>query len=410
MSDNFIKVKRLDDLIAAGLIGGKKVLMRVDFNVPINNGKIESDIRIQAALPSIKKVLDANGKLILCSHLGRPKEGEFDDSASLLLVAEHLSSLLKIPVILDKNALNAEHAIINFSEDEGQNHDKEIVLLENVRFNKGEKSNDDELAKKMAKLCDVFVHDAFGTAHRAQASTHGVAKYSKIACAGPLLMSEIDALEKSLSNPKRPLVAIVGGSKVSSKLSVLKELSNKVDQLIVGGGIANTFLAAKGINVGKSLFEKDLIKDAQFIIKQIEDKGGVVPLPIDVRVAKEFSKDAKASIKLVEDLDDDDQILDIGPQSSKKLDDLVLSAGTIVWNGPVGVFEFPEFSEGTKQLSLAIANSNAFSIAGGGDTLSAIDQFGVKDKISYISTGGGAFLEYLEGKELPALSILKERY
>lgn len=407
MSDNLIKVKRLDDLIAAGLISGKKVLMRVDFNVPINNGKIESDIRIQAALPSIKKVLDAHGKLILCSHLGRPKEGEFDESTSLLLVAEHLSRLLKIPVILlDKNALNSENAVINFSE----SNEKEIILLENVRFNKGEKSNDDELAKKMAKLCDVFVHDAFGTAHRAQASTYGVAKYAKIACAGPLLMGEIDALEKSLSNPKKPLVAIVGGSKVSSKLSVLKELSNKVDQLIVGGGIANTFLAAKGLNVGKSLYEKDLIEDAKFIIKQIEDKGGVVPLPIDVRVAKEFSIDAKASIKLVEDLDDDDQILDIGPQSSKKLDDLVLSAGTILWNGPVGVFEFPEFSEGTKLLSLAIANSNAFSIAGGGDTLSAIDQFGVKDEISYISTGGGAFLEYLEGKELPALSILKERY
>ena len=400
-----IKVKTLDDLIAAGLISGKKVLMRVDFNVPINNGKIESDIRIQAALPSIKKVLDANGKLILSSHLGRPKEGEFDESASLAPVAAHLSDLINIPVRIDREALNSDPACVSFGE-----NSKEVVLLGNVRFNKGEKDNSDDLAKKMAQLCDVYVHDAFGTAHRAQASTHGVAKYAKIVCAGPLLMSEIKALEKSLSNPKRPLVAIVGGSKVSSKLTVLKELSNKVDQLIVGGGIANTFLAAKGFNVGKSLYEKDLISDAKDIINNIESKGGVVPLPVDVRVAKEFDINAKAEIKSVDSLDDDDQILDVGPKSSENLSSLVLGAGTIVWNGPIGVFEFPEFSQGTKSLALDVAKSDAFSIAGGGDTLSAIDQFGVKNKISYISTGGGAFLEYLEGKELPALSILKQRY
>jgi phosphoglycerate kinase len=404
-----IKVKTLDDLIAAGLISGKKVLMRVDFNVPINNGKIESDIRIQAALPSIKKVLDANGKLILSSHLGRPKEGEFDESASLAPVAAHLSDLINIPVRIDREALNSDPACVKFNGNNDENN-KEVILLGNVRFNKGEKDNSDDLAKKMAQLCDVYVHDAFGTAHRAQASTHGVAKYAKIVCAGPLLMSEIKALEKSLSNPKRPLVAIVGGSKVSSKLTVLKELSNKVDQLIVGGGIANTFLAAKGFNVGKSLYEKDLISDAKDIINNIESKGGVVPLPVDVRVAKEFDINAKAEIKSVDSLDDDDQILDVGPKSSENLSSLVLGAGTIVWNGPIGVFEFPEFSQGTKSLALDVAKSDAFSIAGGGDTLSAIDQFGVKNKISYISTGGGAFLEYLEGKELPALSILKQRY
>lgn len=390
----------LDSLISKGEIADKKVLMRVDFNVPINpdTGNVESDIRIKAALPGIKAVLDANGKLILASHLGRPVEGEYDKNFSLAPVAEHLSYLLAKSVKLVKDYLDGEALSINSGE---------IILLENVRFNAGEKSDDDELSKKMAALCDVYVHDAFGTAHRAQASTHGVAKYAKTACAGPLLASEIEALSKCLTNPRKPLVAIVGGSKVSSKLTVLKELSNKVDQLIVGGGIANTFLAAIGHNVGESLYEKDLIGDAKEIINNIEKNGGSVPLPVDVRVAKKFDKSEKAKIKQVFEVADDEQILDIGPESSKNLAAFMQSAGTIVWNGPVGVFEFPEFSLGTKELALSIARSDAFSVAGGGDTLSAIDQFGVKDKISYISTGGGAFLEYLEGKKLPALARLE---
>lgn len=397
-----MQVLSLDSLISKGEISDKKVLMRVDFNVPINpeTGVIESDIRIQAALPSIKKVLDANGKLILASHLGRPVEGEYDQKFSLAPVAEHLSDLLAKPVKLVKDYLDGEALNINSGE---------IILLENVRFNLGEKSDDDELSKKMAALCDVYVHDAFGTAHRAQASTYGVAKYAKIACAGPLLISEIEALSQCLTNPRKPLVAIVGGSKVSSKLTVLKELSSKVDQLIVGGGIANTFLAAVGHNVGESLYERDLIEDAKEIINKIQKNGGTVPLPVDVRVAKKFDKSEKAKIKQVFEVSDDEQILDIGPESSKNLAAFMESAGTIVWNGPVGVFEFPEFSLGTKKLALSIASSDAFSVAGGGDTLSAIDQFGVKDKISYISTGGGAFLEYLEGKKLPALAILEIR-
>lgn len=376
----------------------KRVLIREDLNVPIKEGKVTSDIRIQASLPTIQKATAAGAKVMLMSHLGRPKEGEFDPSASMAPVAEHLGKLLGKPVRLIKDWLGGVDVAAG-----------EVVLCENVRFNAGEGKNNDDLSKKMAALCDVYVMDAFGTAHRAQASTHGVAKYAPIACAGPLLAAELDALGKALHNPNRPMVAIVGGSKVSTKLTILESLSKVVDQLIVGGGIANTFIAAAGHNVGKSLYEADLVAEAKRLMEAAKRRGGDIPLPTDVVVGKAFAEDAAATLKSIDGVADDDMIFDVGPDTSKRFAEILKGAGTIVWNGPVGVFEFDQFGAGTKTLSEAIAESAAFSIAGGGDTLAAIDKYGVKDKVSYISTGGGAFLEFLEGKKLPAVAILEER-
>jgi phosphoglycerate kinase len=374
-------------------LASKRVLIREDLNVPIKNGQVTSDARIKAALPTIQQAVAAGAKVILMSHLGRPTEGEYNTDFSMEPVAKHLSSLLGQPVRLEQSWTSGIKM-----------NDGDIVILENVRFNPGEKKNDDTLAKAYAKLCDVFVMDAFGTAHRAQASTHGVAKYAAIACAGPLLAKELDALEKALAAPTPPVAAIVGGSKVSTKLMVLETLSERVDQLIVGGGIANPFLAAAGKPVGKSLFELDLIPAAQALMKKVN-----IPLPTDVVVGKAFSETAEATVKSVDDVEDDDMIFDIGPESSAKLAELLQLMGTIIWNGPVGVFEFDQFGEGTKTLSLAIAKSPAFSIAGGGDTLAAVDKYDIADQVSYISTGGGAFLEYVEGKELPAVTILQQR-
>lgn len=371
----------------------QRVLIREDLNVPVKEGKVTSDARIRASLPTIKMAVEAGAKVMLMSHLGRPTEGQYEEQYSLQPVAEHLSSLLGQEVPLVKEWLEGVEVA------PGQ-----VVLCENVRFNPGEKKNDDELAKKMAALCDIYVMDAFGTAHRAQASTHGVAKYAPVACAGPLLAGELEALGKALDTPQKPLVAIVGGSKVSTKLTVLESLSKVVDQLIVGGGIANTFLAAAGFPIGKSLYEEDLVADAKGLMEKIN-----VPIPTDVVVAKEFDQNAEATIKPVAEVADDDMILDIGPESTKALAELLDKAQTIVWNGPVGVFEFDQFGEGTKGLSLAIADSDSFSIAGGGDTLAAVDKYEIADKVSYISTGGGAFLEFLEGKILPAVAILEER-
>ena len=389
-----MSVKKMVDLD----LSGKRVLIRQDLNVPIKDGKVTSDLRIQASVPTIKKALEGGAAVMIMSHLGRPVEGEFDDASSLKPVAEQLSKLLDKPVRLEKDWLS------NINIESG-----EVVLCENVRFNVGEKKNSDELGKTMAALCDIFVMDAFGTAHRAQASTHSVAKFAPIACAGPLLANELDALGKALNQPKKPLVAIVGGSKVSTKLTVLDSLSKKVDQLIVGGGIANTFIAAAGYSVGKSLYEKDLIDEAKRLMTVAKETGSDIPVPVDVVCAKEFSESAEATVKKVEDVEDDDLILDIGPETSKTYAQVLQSAGTIVWNGPVGVFEIDQFAEGTKSLSEAIAASPAFSIAGGGDTLAAIDKYNIKDKVSYTSTGGGAFLEFLEGKILPAVAILEER-
>lgn len=379
-------------------LSGKRVLIRQDLNVPVKDGKVTSDLRIQASLPTIINALDAGAAVMLMSHLGRPVEGEFDQAASLKPVAERLADLLAKPVRLEKDWLNG----INIESGE-------VVLCENVRFNVGEKKNDDGLGQKMAALCDIFVMDAFGTAHRAQASTHSVAKHATVACAGPLLSNELDALGKALNQPKKPLVAIVGGSKVSTKLTVLDSLSKKVDQLIVGGGIANTFIAAMGFNVGKSLYEQDLIEEAKRLMAAAKQSGSDIPVPVDVVCAKEFSETAAATVKSVTDVGDDDLILDIGPETAKQYAQILQSAGTIVWNGPVGVFEIDQFAEGTKSMSEAIAKSPAFSIAGGGDTLAAIDKYNIKDKVSYTSTGGGAFLEFLEGKVLPAVAILEER-
>ena len=389
-----MSIQRMVDLD----LSGKRVLIRQDLNVPVKNGKVTSDIRIQASVPTIEKALAAGAAVILLSHLGRPDEGQYDEVASLKPVAERLSILLGKTVRVEKDWL--EGVIIAPGE---------VVLCENVRFNVGEEKNSDELGKKMAALCDVFVMDAFGTAHRAQASTHSVAKFAPIVCAGPLLASELDALGKALETPAKPLVAIVGGSKVSTKLTVLKSLSEKVDQLIVGGGIANTFIAAAGFQVGKSLYEADLIEEAQRLIAEAKKAGSAIPIPVDVVCAKEFSETAIATIKKVEDVEADDLILDIGPDTAKLYAELIKSAGTIVWNGPVGVFEIEQFSHGTQSLATAIAQSSAFSIAGGGDTLAAIDKYGINDQVSYTSTGGGAFLEFLEGKELPAVAILKSR-
>jgi phosphoglycerate kinase len=374
-------------------LASKRVLIREDLNVPIKDGQVTSDARIKAALPSIQQAVAAGAKVILMSHLGRPTEGQYDPEYSMKPVAKHLSQLLGQPVRLEQSWTSGITM-----------NDGDIVILENVRFNPGEKKNDDTLAKAYAKLCDIFVMDAFGTAHRAQASTHGVAKYAPIACAGPLLAKELNALEKALAAPTPPIAAIVGGSKVSTKLMVLETLSERVDQLIVGGGIANTFLAAAGKPVGKSLFELDLIPAAQALMRKVN-----IPLPTDVVVGKAFSETAEATVKSVDDVEEDDMIFDIGPDSSAKLAELLQLMGTIIWNGPVGVFEFDQFGEGTKTLSLAIAKSSAFSIAGGGDTLAAVDKYDIADQVSYISTGGGAFLEYVEGKELPAVTILQQR-
>ncbi|MEI6744768.1 MAG: phosphoglycerate kinase [Methylococcaceae bacterium] len=378
-------------------LAGKRVLIREDLNVPVKNGKVTSDARIQASLPTIEFALNAGAAVMLMSHIGRPTEGEYNPEYSLQPVAEHLAALLNKPVRLEKDWLDGIE--INAGE---------IVLCENVRFNVGEGKNNDELGKKMAALCDIFVMDAFGTAHRAQASTHAIAKFAPISCAGPLLASELDALGRALETPEKPVIAIVGGSKVSTKLTVLESLSKKVDQLIVGGGIANTFIAAAGFSVGKSLVEMDLIDEAKRLIAQAKAAGADIPIPTDVVCAKEFSETAEATIKNVADIADDDMILDIGPETAANYANILKSAKTIVWNGPVGVFEIEQFAHGTQTLAYAIAGSDAFSIAGGGDTLAAIDKYGINDQISYTSTGGGAFLEFLEGKELPAVTILQK--
>jgi phosphoglycerate kinase len=378
---------------------GKRVLIREDLNVPIHNGQVANDARIRASLPTIEQALAKGAKVMLMSHLGRPDEGVYEEESSLKPVAEHLATLLGKPCPLVKNWLENPPEVAA----------GEVVLLENVRFNVGEGKNKDELAQKMAALCDIFVMDAFGTAHRAQASTHGVAKFAPIACAGPLLVAELEALGKALLNPERPLLAIVGGSKVSTKLTVLESLSEKVDQLIVGGGIANTFIAAAGFNVGKSLYEADLIPVAKILLEKIRARGGDIPLPSDVVCGKAFSPEAEATVKKVHEVQDDDLIFDIGPETAKHFATLLQDAKTIVWNGPVGVFEFDQFAEGTKALGEAIAASPAFSLAGGGDTLAAIDKYHLTERLGYISTGGGAFLEFLEGRVLPAVAILEER-
>jgi len=372
---------------------GKRVLIREDLNVPVKDGAVKSDARILASLPTIKLALEKGAAVLVCSHLGRPEEGVYSEEDSLKPVADYLSTALGREVPLIKDYLDGVEV-----------QPGELVLLENVRFNKGEKKNTDELAQKYAALCDVFVMDAFGTAHRAQGSTHGVAKFAKVACAGPLLAAELDALGKALKTPAKPMVAIVAGSKVSTKLDVLTSLADICDQLIVGGGIANTFLAAAGYKVGKSLHEADLIDTAKAIAAKV-----AVPLPVDVVVAKEFAESAEATVKAIADVADDDMILDIGPKTAAMFGEMLKASQTILWNGPVGVFEFDQFGNGTKVLAQAIAQSPAFSIAGGGDTLAAIDKYGVAEQISYISTGGGAFLEFVEGKVLPAVEVLEQR-
>jgi len=379
-------------------LASKRVLIREDLNVPIKEGRVTSDARIRAALPTIRAGVQAGAKVMLMSHLGRPKEGEFESLYSLAPVAEHLSALLDQPVRLVPDWLDGVDVEAG-----------EVVLCENVRFNVGEKADDDALAQKMAALCDVFVMDAFGTAHRAQASTHGVARYAPLACAGPLLATELQALGKALESPARPMAAIVGGAKVSTKLTVLESLSKVVDQLIPGGGIANTFIAAAGYPVGNSLIETDLIDQAKALIDEAAARGGEIPVPTDVVVGKAFSADTSAIIKPVSDVAEDDMIFDIGPETAARFARLMREAGTVVWNGPVGVFEFDQFGEGTRILGEAIAASGAFSIAGGGDTLAAVDKYNIAERISYISTGGGAFLEFLEGKTLPAVAMLERR-
>ena len=374
-------------------LAGKRVLIRSDLNVPVKDGKVTSDARIRASLPTIEAALKQGARVMVTSHLGRPTEGEYNEEFSLLPVVNYLKDHLKSPVRLAKDYLDG----VDVAEGE-------LVVLENVRFNKGEKKDDETLSKKYAALCDVYVMDAFGTAHRAQASTHGVGKFAPVACAGPLLSAELEALGKALGNPARPMVAIVGGSKVSTKLTVLDSLSKIADQLIVGGGIANTFVAAQGNNVGQSLYEPDLIPNAQKLLETCD-----ISVPTDVRVATEFSETATATVKQANEIQDNEQILDMGDVSAERLAVILKNAKTILWNGPVGVFEFPNFRKGTEIVARAIADSDAFSIAGGGDTLAAIDLFGIADKISYISTGGGAFLEFVEGKPLPAVVMLEER-
>ena len=379
-------------------LNGKRVLIREDLNVPVKEGKVTSDARIRAALPTIKLALEKGAKVMVMSHLGRPTEGEYEEAFSLAPVVNYLNDALEQTVRLEKDYLEGVDVA-----------DNEVVVFENVRFNAGEKKNDEALSKKLAALCDVYVMDAFGTAHRAQASTHGVGLFADIACAGPLLAAELDALGKALDNPARPLVAIVGGSKVSTKLTVLDSLSKVVDQLVTGGGIANTFIAAAGHPVGKSLFEADLIDEANKLSAAAKANNGEIPVPTDVVVGNEFSESAVATLKDVNEVTDEDMIFDIGPDTANQLAKIIANAGTVVWNGPVGVFEFDQFGNGTRAIADAIANSSAFSIAGGGDTLAAIDKYGIADKVSYISTGGGAFLEFLEGKKLPAVAMLEER-
>jgi len=378
----------------------QRVLIRQDLNVPIEAGEVTSDARIRASIPTLQQALAGDARVMVMSHLGRPVEGSPDPALSLAPVAKRMSELLGVPVRLDDNYLSV-------SPDVAQG---EIVLLENVRFNTGEKENAEALARQYAQLCDIYVMDAFGTAHRAQASTHGVGVHAPIACAGPLLSAELEALAKVLDNPARPLVAIVGGSKVSTKLTVLDSLSSLVDQMIVGGGIANTFIAAEGHSVGNSLYENDLVAEASRLIAAARKRGADIPIPVDVVCSKEFAEDATATVKAVDAVDADDLILDIGPETAKNFAALLESAGTIVWNGPVGVFEYEQFGEGTRVLAKAIAGAAGFSVAGGGDTLAAVDKYAIADQISYISTGGGAFLEYLEGKKLPAVSMLESRY
>ena len=394
-----MNVLRFEDLVAQGRVTGKRVFIRADLNVPLDAaGHITEDTRVRASIPCIALALKAGAAVMVTSHLGRPTEGAFKTEDSLAPVAKRLGELLGREVPLLANWVDGVKVA------PGQ-----VVLLENCRVNKGEKKNDEALSRKMAALCDIFVHDAFGTAHRAEASTYGIAQYAPIACAGPLLAAEIDAITKALANPKRPLVAIVAGSKVSTKLSILQSLASKVDQLIVGGGIANTFMLAAGLPIGKSLAEASLVGDAKTVIEAMQARGAAVPIPSDVVTAKEFKADAAATVKAAADVAADDLILDIGPQTAKRLAEQLMAAGTIVWNGPVGVFEFDAFASGTEAIVRAIAASPAFSIAGGGDTLAAIAKYGIEKDIGYISTGGGAFLEVLEGKLLPAFEILQRR-
>ena len=394
-----MNVIRFTDLVAQGKVQGQRVFIRADLNVPQDStGRITEDTRVRASLPAIQLALDAGAAVMVTSHLGRPTEGEFKPADTLKPVADRLSELLGREVPLVSNWTDGVDV------QPGQ-----VVLLENARLNKGEKKNDETLARKLAALTDIFVHDAFGTAHRAEASTYGIAQFAKVASAGPLLAAEIDAITKALAQPKRPLVAIVAGSKVSTKLTILEALAGKVDQLIVGGGIANTFLLAAGLPIGKSLAEPDLIGAAKAVIAALEKRGAAVPIPVDVVTAKAFAADAPATVKAASEVAEDDLILDIGPQTAERLAQQLKAAGTIVWNGPVGVFEFDAFANGTRVIAQAIAESPAFSIAGGGDTLAAIAKYGIEDKVSYISTGGGAFLEVLEGKTLPAFEILEKR-
>ncbi len=394
-----MNVIRFSDLCANGSAKGKRVFIRADLNVPQDDdGQITEDTRIRASVPAIRMALEVGAAVMVTSHLGRPTEGEFKPEDSLAPVAERLSELLgrRVPLVSDwVDGVDVEPG--------------HVVLLENCRGNKGEKKNNDELARKLGALCDIFVHDAFGTSHRAEGTTYGIAQYAPVACAGPLLAAEIDAITKALANPKRPLAAIVAGSKVSTKLTILKSLANNVDQLIVGGGIANTFMLAAGLNIGKSLAEHDLVGEAKAVIELMKSRGAEVPIPTDVVTAKTFAADAVATVKKATDVADDDMILDIGPETAAKLADQLKKAGTIVWNGPVGVFEFAAFENGTKTIAHAIAESSAFSIAGGGDTLAAIAKYGIEKQVGYISTGGGAFLEVLEGKTLPAFEILTKR-
>ncbi len=389
---SFIKLTDLD-------LAGKRVLIRADLNVPVKDGKVTSDARITASMPTIEHCIKAGASVMVMSHRGRPEEGVADEENSLAPIAAELSAKLDKDVRLVKDYLDVTPEVAG----------GEVVLLENVRFNAGEKKDSEALSKQYASLCDVFVMDAFGTAHRAQASTHGVGKFAPTACAGILLANELDSLAKALANPARPMVAIVGGSKVSTKLTVLEALSEKVDQLVVGGGIANTFLKAMGNNVGKSLCEDDLVDTAKALIEKMQARGASIPIATDVVCGKEFSETAEATLKSASNVEDDDMIFDIGPDSAKELADIISRAGTVVWNGPVGVFEFDQFGEGTKTVSMAIADSDCFSLAGGGDTIAAIQKYNIFDKISYISTAGGAFLEYLEGKTLPAVAMLEDR-
>lgn len=397
-----MNVLRFSDLVAAGKVAGQRVFIRADLNVPQDDaGRITEDTRIRASVPCVELALKAGAAVMVTSHLGRPTEGEFKPEDSLAPVAARMAELLGREVKLVANWVDNPGGV--------QVAPGQVVMLENCRLNKGEKKNNEELAKKMAALCDIFVHDAFGTAHRAEASTYGIAQFAKVACAGPLLAAEIDAITKALANPKRPLVAIVAGSKVSTKLTILQSLAKNVDQLIVGGGIANTFMLAAGLPIGNSLAEKDLVGDAKAVIEAMQARGAAVPIPVDVVTAKAFKADAAPTVKAATDVAADDLILDIGPQTAAQLAAMLKAAGTIVWNGPVGVFEFDAFAKGTETIARAVADSSAFSIAGGGDTLAAIAKYGIEKQVGYISTGGGAFLEVLEGKTLPAFEILARR-